>query len=214
VSATLQNLQCAVNLAASSAVLAGNTLTLNLAMTFKPAYAGAKSVFMFGADAGGTNSGWQTRGTWTAPSATTVTADSVTPSSGAGASQTFALQYSDTAGATNFSTVWVWFNAAFAGGANSCMLYYNRAAGVLNLLNDAGAQWMPGTPGASATLQNLQCAVNLAASSAVLAGNTLTLNLAMTFKPAYAGAKSVFMFGADAGGTNSGWQTRGTWTAQ
>ena len=78
-----------------------------------------------------------------------VTADSVTPASGAGGTQTFALQYSDTAGASNFSTVWVWFNASFGtSSANSCMVYYDRGAGTLYLINDAGTAWLPGTPGA------------------------------------------------------------------
>jgi uncharacterized repeat protein (TIGR01451 family) len=210
---TLQNSQCSVSLAGSSAVPNGNVLTLNLAVTFKPAYAGAKNVYMYGADTGGTNSGWQTRGTWTAQGVI-VTADSVTPSSGSGSSQTFALQYSDTAGASSFSTVWVWFNATFSTAANSCMVYYDRAATTLYLINDAGTQWLPGTPGSGGTLQNSQCSISLATTSVVLASNTLTLNLAMTFKPAYAGAKNVYMYGADAGGTNSAWQTHGTWTVQ
>jgi hypothetical protein len=212
--ATLQNNQCSINLATTSVVLASNTLTLNLAMTFKPVYAGAKNIYMYGADTGGTNSGWQTRGTWTATSATpVVTADSVTPSSGSGSSQAFALQYSDTAGATSFSTVWVWFSATFGSAANSCMVYYDRPGATLYLINDAGSQWLPGTPGSGATLQNNQCSINLATTSVVLASNSLTLNLAMTFKPAYAGAKNIYMYGADTGGINSGWQTRGTWTA-
>uniref|UniRef100_Q02BD5 Conserved repeat domain n=1 Tax=Solibacter usitatus (strain Ellin6076) TaxID=234267 RepID=Q02BD5_SOLUE len=212
--ATLQNSQCAVNLAGSNAVRNGNVLTLNLAMTFKPAYAGAKNIYLYGADTGGTNSGWQTSGTWTAPGTTTLTADSVTPASGSGATQAFALQYSDTAGAASLSTVWVWFNATFAASsANSCMVYYDRAAGTLQLINDAGTQWQPSTPGSAATLQNSQCSINLATTSVVLSSNTLTLNLAMTFKPVYAGAKNIYMYGAEGGGSNSGWQTRGGWTA-
>jgi hypothetical protein len=45
----------------------GNTLTLNLAMTFKPAFAGAKNIYMYGVDVSGPNSGWQQLGTWTVP---------------------------------------------------------------------------------------------------------------------------------------------------
>uniref|UniRef100_Q02BA1 Uncharacterized protein n=1 Tax=Solibacter usitatus (strain Ellin6076) TaxID=234267 RepID=Q02BA1_SOLUE len=212
--ATLQNSQCSINLATTSAALVSNTLTLKLATTFKPAYASAKNIYMYGA-AGATNSGWQTRGTWTATSGiVTVTADSVTPSSGSGSTQTFALQYSDTAGATTFSTAWAWFNATFsASAANSCLVYYDRAASTLYLINDAGTQWLPGTPGAAATLQNSQCSINLASTSVAFASNTLTLNLPLTFRSAYAGGKTIYMYGADTG-TNSGWQTRGTWTAQ
>jgi hypothetical protein len=56
-----------VNAGASSASGAGNTLTLNLALTFKPAFAGAKTNFLFVADNAGQFSGWQARGTWTCP---------------------------------------------------------------------------------------------------------------------------------------------------
>jgi hypothetical protein len=42
-------------------------LTLNLAMTFKPAYSGAKNIYMYAGDVSGSNSGWQQRGTLTVP---------------------------------------------------------------------------------------------------------------------------------------------------
>jgi Zn-dependent metalloprotease len=211
---TLQNNQCAVNLGSSSVALSGNTLTLNLAMTFKSAFGGAKNVYMYAANTSGANSGWNDRGDWTVPVVSAVvTADAVTPASGSGATQTFALQYSDTLGATDLSTTWVWFNATFAAtSANSCMLYYDRAAARLNLLNDAGSVWSGGSLGAASVLQNNQCSVNLASSSVALSGNTLTLNLAMTFKSAFGGAKNVYMYATNASGSNSGWQDRGDWT--
>jgi hypothetical protein len=37
----------------------------------------------------------------------------------------------------------------------------------------------------------------VAATTAALNGNSLTLNLAMTFKPAYAGAKNIHLYAAD-----------------
>jgi hypothetical protein len=211
---TLQNSQCSLNVATTSVALNGNTLTLNLAMTFKPAYAGAKNIYMYAADVSGPNSGWQQLGTWTVPSGgTTVTANSVTPSSGSLASQTFALQYSDTAGASSLQLAYAYFNATLASSAsNSCFLYYNVAANQINLLNDAGAAWMTATPGAATTLQNSQCSLNVAGTLVALNGNTLTLNLAMTFQPAFAGAKNIYMYAADISGPNSGWQQPGTWT--
>jgi hypothetical protein len=76
--------------------------------------------------------------------------------------------------------------------SNSCFLYYNAAAAQINLLNDAGTAWMTATPGAATTLQNNQCSLNVAAATAALNSNRLTLNLAMTSKPAYAGAKNIY----------------------
>ena len=211
--ATLENTQCAIAGGGSSVALAGNTLTVNLAMTFKASFAGAKNIFMYGA-VGSTATGWHDRGDWTVPAgaAPSVTADSVNPPSGSGTAQTFALQYSSTAGATSVSTAWVWFNETFATtAANSCLVYYDQFANALRLLNDAGTTWMSVTLGTAATLANSQCAIAVAGSSIAHAGNTLTVNLAITFTASFAGVKNVYMYGA-AGGAASGWHNRGDWT--
>ncbi len=210
---TLQNSQCAIAMGTSGAMASGSALTVNLPMTFKPAFAGGKNIFMFATN-GTQNSGWQDRGDWTVPgTGIAVTADSATPSSGSGATQTFALQYSDTAGATDLTQAWVWFTPLFTSpAASSCMAYYQRATNQVFLLNDAGTAFTAGTLGTVGTLQNNQCAINLATSSAAAVGNSLTLNLAMTFKsPAFSGAKNVFVFATN-GAQNSGWQDRGDWT--
>jgi hypothetical protein len=209
---TLQNSQCAIAVGSSSKSDSGSTLTLNLAMTFKAAFAGAKNVFMYATN-GTQNSGWQDRGDWTVPGvpAPVVTAVSATPNTGSGATQTFALQYGDTAASTDLTQAWVWFNATFAtSGANSCMVYYDRPTNMLSLLNDAGTVWSSAVIGTAATLQNSQCAVALATSSKTDSSNTLTLTLAMTFKAPFGGAKNVYMYGTN-GTQNSGWQDRGDW---
>lgn len=213
---TLQNSQCAINLAGSSASVSGNTLTLNLAMTFKSTYAGAKNIYMYASNASNMTSGWQARGTWTVPGVggPTVTADSATPNAGSGPTQTFALKYSDTAGATDLAMTWVWFSSSFAPtSTNSCLIYYHRPTATLYLLND-GQTWLPGALGAATSLQNSQCSIDLAASTVSASANTLTLNLAVTFKPTYAGTKNIYMYAANSNNVISGWQYRGTWTAQ
>ena len=69
----------------------GNTLTLNVTVTFQPAFSGAKNIYLYAVDVSGSNSGWQQRGAWTVTEpAGTPSAVSVTPSSGSGASQSFA----------------------------------------------------------------------------------------------------------------------------
>ncbi len=212
-SGTLQNSQCSIALGSSSRTVSGTTLTVNLAMTFKPAFAGAKNIFMFATN-GTVNSGWQDRGDWTVPSggAAVVTADSSTPGTGAGATQTFALRYSDTRGATDLMTAWVWFATSSSGSAsNTCMAYYDRASNLFFFLNDAATAWSTAAPGANITLQNSQCSLNAAASSTSISGNTLTVNMAMTFKPAFSGSRSIFMYATN-GAENSGWVDRGDWT--
>ena len=227
--ATLQNSQCSISLAGSSVNVSGTTLTLNLAVTFNPVFAGAKNIYMYGVNVGNVNSGWQTRGSWTipswssgssgssapavvAPSATSITADAVAPNAGSGTTQTFSFTYSDSVGATDVTTAWAWFNTSLASSsARSCLVYYDRAARTVNLIDDTATQWVSNSLSSGATLQNSQCSVSLAGSSATTSGTTLTLNLAMTFKSAFAGAKNIYMYTASATIGNSGWQDRGDW---
>ena len=209
---TLQNLQCSIALVNSSASPSGSTLTVTLAMTFSAVYNGTKNVYLYATN-GSFNSGWHDRGDWTVPGvAVSVTADAATPSSGSGSSQSFALAYSSAIGATNLTMTWVWFNATLAGPAsNSCLAYYDRSAATVLLLNDAGTAWSSGLLGSATTLQNGQCSISLADSNALPSGNTLTLTLAMTFQPAFSGAKNIFLYATN-GTQNSGWQDRGDWT--
>ncbi len=211
---TLQNSQCALNVEAGTVSPSGNTLTLTVVVRFKPAFDGAKNVYLRAVDTSGSNSGWQQSGNWTvAFTPGTPSTVSVTPDSGSSATQTFTLQYSDTQGAANLQQVWVYFNATLANPASgACVLYYNAPASQINLLNDNATAWLPATVGTAAILQNGQCSLNVAATTVTLNGNTLTLNVPLTFKPAFDGAKSVYLHAVDVGGSNSGWQQLGGWT--
>jgi hypothetical protein len=215
VAGTLQNSQCVVDAGASSASGTGNTLTVRVALSFKPTFAGAKTNFMFVADNAGQSSGWQAKGTWTVTAGgnASPTAGSVTPGSGTGAGQTFTYVFSDSNGFADISSAQLLVNSGLSA-ANGCYLYYAHAANAIWLANDAGSQYVGSkTLGAAGTLQNSQCVVDAGASSASGAGNTLTLNVALSFKPAFAGAKTNYVFVADNAGAASGWQSKGTWTA-
>jgi glucose/arabinose dehydrogenase len=214
-SGMLSNSRCAITLAGTARMLGGTALTLNLAMSFSPVFAGAKTVYLYAANVVGANSGWHALGTWTvpAPPPPTVTTDSVTPASGTGHSQTFALQASDTAGAENLRTMFFWFTASSTSDAmNSCLAYYDRPSNSLGLLNDATTQYITGTAGTSATLSNSQCAITLSGVTTTASGDSLTLTVPMTFTSAFAGAKNVHLYAASATGANSGWSLRATWT--
>jgi len=210
--ASLQNSQCAIALSAATVSAGGNTLTVNLPVTFKPAFAGFKWIAMYAANYSGANSDWQIRGMWTA-TPSVVTADSVTPASGNGAVQTFVLQYSDSAGFADLAATFVWFTTAFGSTANTCVAYYEPATDRVYLANDAGSLWIWGQRGSAATLQNSQCAISLSAAAVTAGGNTLTVNLPVTFKPGFAGFKWIFMYASGISGPNSDWQIRGSWTA-
>src|SRR5262249_4529500 len=120
--------------------------------------------------------------------------------------------YSDTLGAADLKTTWVWFTPAFSSvsAANTCMLYYDRVANSLNLLNDNGTTWMSAVLGAPGTLQNSQCSVDVGTTTAAPAGNNLTLTVAASFKAGFVGVNEVWLYGAG-NSLTSGWQKLGTW---
>jgi len=208
-SATLQNSQCTVSAASSSASGSGNNLTLNLALTFPPAFAGAKGVYAEVYD-GHSDSGWGQLGVFTVTAAP-LAALSVTPSSGSGNSQTFTFLYSDSKGYAAVSSSQIIVNNPLSV-ANGCYVFFNRSANSLYLTNNADTAWQgPITIGQSATLQNSQCTVNAAGSSAAGNGNSLTLNLSLIFQNAFKGARYVYTEAYD--GTNdTGWVQMGSWT--
>jgi subtilisin-like proprotein convertase family protein len=209
-----ENSQCSINMGNSSVGLNGNTLTLNAAMTFKPAYGGARNIYLYAQSYHGVITDWQLRGTWTVPSGPVVTVDavSVTPNAGTGATQAFTLQYTDTAGATDLSSARVRFGATNVG-PGTCTAWYDAAAATIRLLDDAGAWGAPVALGAG-TLANSQCTLNLASSTATPSGNDLTLVLNITFAGGFGGLKNIYMLAASAGTptANTGWVTRGSWT--
>ena len=302
IAGTLENSQCIVTAGGSSSSKVGTNLTVNLALTFKPAFAGAKNIYMQTQDAGGLVTGWQQRGTWTigsGPAALTITtvsplpggnqdvfysqtleatggttpytwsvgaglppglslsssgvlsgtpstigtynfsvqvsgggtatkpfsltiggptsvaptAVSVTPSSGSGSSQTFAFLYSDPNGFADLPWAQMVFHVNLNSPVNSCYAHYNRPANLVWLLNDGGTTWLgPVGLGIGGTVENSQCIVNAGDSSSSGVGTDLTVNLALTFKPAFAGAKNIYMQTQDEDGLATGWQQRGTWT--
>ncbi len=207
---TLQNSQCSVNVGASSVTLSGTTLTLNLAVSFTVAFAGSKNIYMYVQNAT-VGSSLTREGTWTVPGASGPVPVSVTPSSGSGASQTFAFVFSDPAGAADINSAQIVINSSLAT-ANSCFFYlYASGSNILYLANNAGALQSSLQVGATGTLQNSQCAVNVGASSVASSGTNFTLNLAVSFTAAFAGSKNIYMYVQNAT-VGSAFTQKGTWT--
>jgi len=205
----LQNSQCSIDLAASSAVASGNNLTLNLAISFTPTFAGTKNIYMSVLNKFGLNSGWVSRGTWTATNAPIPV--SVTPSAGTGAAQTFQYSFSDPNGFRDVKTMWTQISTGTAY-PGSCATMYDAVNNRLYLIQDGGTGWLgPIAPGAATTLQNSQCAIDGATSSVVGSGNNVTVTLSYTFQPTYTGAKNIYGRAMNLAGLDSGWQLKGVW---
>jgi hypothetical protein len=111
-----------------------------LALSFKPAFQGAKNIYVWAIDNQGVIGPWQNRGSWIVPgpgSNPVPTADSVNPSSGTGISQSFTAAFSDANGYAELNTVYLLFSSGVAT-ANVCQVAYSRMTNLLYLTNDAG----------------------------------------------------------------------------
>jgi hypothetical protein len=240
-----QNSQCAIDFAGSSASSSGQTLTLNVAVTFRSSYAGTKNIYGYATSATGAIADWQHRGTWTIPSTggsgsssssssgsgsgsgavgsgtsggpassqivTVLTAGTVFPNAGSGSAQTFSAQYSDPRSVSNLTYVYLRVSGTPNGPANSCMVRYSPVTGRFWFRDDWGA-WGGGYRFYhGGTWANSQCAIDVGRSSASVSGQTVTLNVAITFRPSYSGAKNIYLYAQDAAGLVTDWQQRGTW---
>src|SRR5581483_3755389 len=144
---TLQNSQCVIGGSAWSVTAVGDTLTLNVPVTFKPAFAGVKNTYLFAQDTTGQVTGWQVKGTWTVTTNFVISTDFVSPSSGSGASSTFMFSYKDSGGYDRIGWVYGLFQGQFAV-ANGCMWQYVASSHTLWLLNDDASIYLgPITPG-------------------------------------------------------------------
>jgi hypothetical protein len=214
VSGTASNSQCTLNAGTSSVSMAGNDLTLNVAMTFSTTVVGSQNVYLYAAGLSGQNSGWVKEGTWTP----VATAGSpyiyrLTPNMGAGTVVTFDAIYADPNGAGDLSEVLLQVNSTQSS-ANACYVYYQPQGNHLYLANDAGNAWLTPalTPGMEGTASNSQCTLNAGISSVSSVGEFVTLSAALTFSRAVVGARNVYLYAAGLSGQNSGWVSGGVWT--
>src|SRR5207244_3150771 len=149
-----------------------------------------------------------TAGTSTGP--VNPTAASVTPSSGTGMNQTFQLVFSDGNGAASISGGGARINAT-DNGVNACWFYYFVSSNSITLSSDDTTTWSSATAGSKGTLQNSQCSLNAAGVTYSSSGNTVTLSVPVTFTTAFAGKKTIYLYGQDSANVGTGYQGLGTW---
>ena len=211
VAGMVSNSQCTLNAGASSVTMAGNDLTLSVALSFASTFAGSKNVYLYAAGFSGQTSGWIKEGTWAPASAGAPAIVSLSPDSGNGTSVTFKAIYSDPNGAGDLSTLLLQINASQSS-ANACYVYYQPQGNHLYLANNSGVWMTPAlTPGVAGTASNSQCTLNAGSSSVTTTGNDLTLNVALSFSDTFMGSRNVYLYAAGTSGQNSGWVKAGTW---
>jgi hypothetical protein len=216
---SLENSQCTINGTGSSVSASGNTLTLTVAVTFTSGFAGNK-IFYTAARSTTQNSGWQALGTWNVPGSVPAgpAVGGVSPGRSTTMGQTFTFTFTDTNGYADLNVLDILTNS-FLDGISACYVAYvptGATTGYLYLVDDAGdGGYVSGSPmllSSGGTLQNSQCSINTAASSASASGNTLNLNLAIAFKAGFAGNQIFYLAARNSGTGNSGWQAAGSVT--
>lgn len=141
---------------------------------------------------------------------TQPTADSVTPNSGSGTTQTFTFKYSSPNGYSYLSSVSGLINTSTST-ATACYFQFTPASKTLYLYNDQGTA-VNGTltSGSGTAVSNSQCTITGFTVSG--SGNQLTVGIPVKFGANFTGAKNLYGYAADQANQNSGWQTLGTWT--
>src|SRR5262249_13529027 len=136
---------------------------------------------------------------------------SVNPTSGSGTNQTFSIAISSPKSATDVG-IFLIINSGLSG-AGGCQIVFNRSMNLLWVVADNGSTWgSPATVGAGSTLSNSQCGLSPDESSLSQAGDVLTLNLKLSFKPTFSGLKNIYVMAADQRGQGNGWREIGAWT--
>ena len=134
----------------------------------------------------------------------------VTPKFGSAANVTLNFTYSDPNGYSDVAAALVLVHSD-QGYTNSCYLSYTRSANQLGLILDGGKAWDVSTLGSKKRLENSACMIDVSHSGVSGSGNQLALSLAIRFKPAFTGRKTIETTVADESKLTTGWQVVGYW---
>ncbi len=141
------------------------------------------------------------------------TADYANPwSPQASPSQAFTFQGSSALGASNIDSLSLWFSWSPTAATGACYIQYSNTYQTFYLLNDAGDTWNAAVgSGQTATMSNSQCTVFQ--MSATASGQSVVVNVNVSFAPAAQGSQNIYMSVTDLSGLTSGTQTIGYWYA-
>ena len=220
---TLSNSQCTVNGASPAISEDGNTLTLNLSITFSSSFVGvvpgnAGNLLIYMADQGSQNVPWTPMGVVKLSPSSPIypNSSSLTPATSSAQTQQFTASWQDQSSYLNITAAQILVNASLDG-AHACYVAFQPSganSGTVLLVDDAGDAGGPfqslALPG-SGTVSNSQCSISGAGSSVSASGNTLSLMLSITASASFQGTRVVWTAAQTGSGGNTGWQPMGVW---
>jgi hypothetical protein len=207
-SGSAQNDQCILSGLGSSATVSGTGLSVTFVLTFLPAFAGAKNVYLQAMDSTSITNLNQGAGFTVTTTSGIPQVISVSPSAGSGLSQTFTLVYNNTISSTSLNNLAVLF-AISTNPVNSCYVAVNPQLGTVSLFSDNTSTQSSTSLGSSIQLQNSQCIIG--ATTAVQGGTAITVTMAVSFKTGFNGLRNIYME-ASTSSANTGFVAMGTFS--
>jgi hypothetical protein len=202
------NSMCSVSAAGFRADRSSGAWVIQATIVFKDGATGALPIYARGIFTGGLDSGYERVGMYQVAVRHVPMVVSVAPDSGSGTAQTFSLRFRHPDGIASLYYVHLLINNPFGGG-KACYAAYIQGAGILQLASDNEALWPSLALGSNQTLSNSQCTISATGSSAVESGTELFLNIVVTFKPAFAGQRKIWLHAVDRKGQDSGYLEKG-----
>ena len=210
---TIENARVKVNCAGTAIAGAGNELSVNWRLEFKPLMQGRKcGIWIYAADSANLATGFDRKGevTFVIPAPSNV---SVSPNSGVVPTvqeTTFTTVQSDPSGHADLKSSFLLIGSAVSG-VGAVYVWYDASENKLYLRNDGDTAWLGGfAPGSANTIENSRVKVLCEQTAVNGAGNALTVNWRLQIKPAMLGRKcSVYIYAADMSGLNTGFEKKG-----
>lgn len=141
------------------------------------------------------------------PNTELLTIDSLVPDTGSGKTQNFTVSFSDSKGYGNIHTMQLLINSTL-NNVGACDVWTNSLG--FYLFNDAGTV-LEGPAKPNGSLTNSQCTIYERGSWVTGSGNSRSATFAITFSPAFSGAKHLYVFATSLSGQNTGFKDRGIW---
>jgi len=204
------NSQCTLNTANSGFTYNGITATMTVNVTFSAGFAGTKGVWLW-ADNFANEYAWSGQvGSWTVTGAGPPAGMSITPNSGSGSAQTFRANFADPVSAANIQYLEMTITGNNSTAANNCSVLYSHSTQQFALSDDSGG-WRTGfAPGGSDS--NSQCTLTTSSPGASFSGTAASMTFTATFKPAFVGAKQLYLWTENYAGQSAGSGPWGSWT--
>jgi hypothetical protein len=220
----LSNSYCTVNVQNATAFRSGNTLTVNVPVTFTALLGPVLGTFLQAQDISSVWTGMTQMGNWVIPGAPAVRQGpaivNIQPATATGASATYVITASSPTGAAGLDTINLLISDRIVGGT-PCHVIYFAASNILNLVNDTGNGFVSPTgvaPGGAGFLSNGRCQVNPGTATVSSVGTNVSVTVPLSFSTlTFSGTKGVWGNAFDRGGANqltSHWVQGGILTVQ